>query len=172
MILEYRIVATGWGFIVLVGQGSKIKSLILPLPGPEMVQQALLRNGEDKLIENPTLLPRLAGQLTAYFAGHRVERWDCEPELTMMSEFTRRVLLVAARIPYGTVQTYGTLARDLGHPRGARAVGQALKRNPLPVIIPCHRVVAANGLGGFTAPGGLKTKEALLKLEGYSPANR
>ena len=164
MILEYRIVATRWGFIGLVGQGSKLRSLILPLPVPELVQQALLRSGEDKLIENPTLLPRLTRQLTAYFAGHRVERWDCEPELTMMSEFTLRVLLVAARIPYGTVQTYGALARDLGHSRGARAVGQALKRNPLPIIIPCHRVIAKDGsIGGFG--GGLAMKRKMLEIE-------
>ncbi len=165
MMLEYRVFSTHWGFIGLIGKDRKVRSLTLPLPAPELVHQALRCTGSEKLIENPILLPGLTEQLTAYFAGQRVDRWDCEPELTSIPDFTRRVLQAAAQIPYGTVQTYGSLAREIGCSRGARAVGQALKRNPLPVIIPCHRVVAAGGLGGFSADGGLETKKALLELE-------
>ena len=152
-MLEYRVFSTRWGFIGLVGHDRKASSLTLPVPVPEMVHQYLHWTGGVKLVENPTLLTGLTEQLKAYFAGQRVDSWDCDPELTAVPNFTRQVLLAAARIPYGTVQTYGSLARELGRSRGARAVGQALKRNPLPIIIPCHRVVASNGLGDFPLPG-------------------
>ena len=77
---------------------------------------------------------------------------------------TARVLEALQAIPFGETCTYGDLARDLGAP--AQAVGQACGANPIPVLIPCHRVLSATGLGGFSAPGGVETKVALLKLEG------
>jgi methylated-DNA-[protein]-cysteine S-methyltransferase len=81
------------------------------------------------------------------------------------SEFQRKVLLAEYQIPRGWVSTYGRIARRLGVPGGARAVGQALARNPFPIIIPCHRAIRSDGqLGGFQ--GGLKMKQALLELEG------
>ena len=163
---EFCFFETDWGFVGLVGNNHRVSSLILPLPEPTLVIQSIKRAWGGKQIENPRLLPRLQEQVKAYFAGRRIEQWDCEPDLAGCSDFTRRVLLAAALIPYGTVQTYGMLAREVGCNRGARAVGQALKKNPLPLIIPCHRVVAAGGLGGFTAPGSLQTKKALLQLEG------
>ncbi len=163
---EFCVFETDWGFVGLVGNNHRISSLILPLPEPTLVAQNINRVCEGKQMENPQLLPGLQEQVKAYFAGHRIEHWDCELNLAGCSDFTRLVLLAAALIPYGTVQTYGNLAREIGCNRGARAVGQALKRNPLPLIIPCHRVVASVGLGGFTAPGALQTKKALLELEG------
>ena len=85
--------------------------------------------------------------------------------LEKCSEFQQRVLLAVHKIPRGWVSTYGRIARSLGIPGGARAVGRALSRNPFPIIIPCHRAIRANGeLGGFR--GGLKMKQALLELEG------
>ena len=69
-----------------------------------------------------------------------------------------------AAIPYGETRTYGALARDLGAP--AQAVGQACGANPLPILVPCHRVLGQKGLGGFSAPGGVESKVALLRLEG------
>jgi methylated-DNA-[protein]-cysteine S-methyltransferase len=82
--------------------------------------------------------------------------------------FHRRVYEVARAIPAGRTLTYGEVARQMGAPRAARAVGQALGRNPFPVVVPCHRVVAAGGgLGGFSAHGGTSTKERLLAIEGW-----
>ena len=89
--------------------------------------------------------------------------------LERCSEFQRRVLLAEHEIPRGWVSTYGRIARSLGVPRGARAVGRALSRNPFPIIIPCHRAIRSDGqLGGFQ--GGLKMKQALLELEGVEVA--
>jgi len=107
----------------------------------------------------------LAADLRRYFAGEAVDFAGYEVDLQFRSEFERAVLAATRSIPYGQTRTYGQIARAIGEPDAARAVGQALGRNPACIVIPCHRVVAANGgLGGFT--GGLRWKEALLRLEG------
>jgi O-6-methylguanine DNA methyltransferase len=82
-----------------------------------------------------------------------------------ISDFQRRVFRIVQTIPRGEVRSYGWVARKIGQPAAARAVGQALRCNPSPVIIPCHRVVAKNGLGGFAK--GVKNKLKLLRSEGY-----
>jgi methylated-DNA-[protein]-cysteine S-methyltransferase len=84
-----------------------------------------------------------------------------------MSEFQRRVLNIALKIPRGKVLTYGDVAKAIGKPQASRAVGQALGHNPVPIVIPCHRVLGADGsLHGYSAGGGLQTKAWLLQLEG------
>jgi methylated-DNA-[protein]-cysteine S-methyltransferase len=103
-------------------------------------------------------------QLRAYFAGRR-KRFDVPVDLRGVTPFQRCVLEATAEVPPGQVVSYGEIARRIGRPRGSRAVGQALGRNPVPIVIPCHRVVAAGGgLGGYT--GGLAIKRKLLRLEG------
>ncbi|HWH18352.1 MAG TPA: methylated-DNA--[protein]-cysteine S-methyltransferase [Allosphingosinicella sp.] len=88
-------------------------------------------------------------------------------DLEGVAAFERRVLAAALRIPAGETRTYGDIAEALGAPGAARAVGAALGRNPIPIIIPCHRVLAADGRsGGFSAPGGASTKLRLLEIEG------
>jgi methylated-DNA-[protein]-cysteine S-methyltransferase len=84
-----------------------------------------------------------------------------------LTPFEQKVLRAAARIPYGSVATYGGLARKIGSPRSARAVGNALGRNPFPLIIPCHRIIKGDGsIGGFSAANGIKLKRMILFLEG------
>ena len=112
------------------------------------------------------LLKRAAAQLQIYFSGARTI-FDLPLDLTRVSEFTRETLKLTFAIPWGAVISYGELARRLGKPGAARAVGGALARNPIPIIIPCHRVVAGDGsLHGYSAPGGIAVKERLLRLEG------
>lgn len=107
-----------------------------------------------------------AAQLRAWCAGRRREL-DLELDLRLVSGFTRDVLTALRAIPFGQLVTYGELARRAGRPGAARAVGQAVGANPLAIVIPCHRVVAAGGrLGGFG--GGLAAKRALLALEGHA----
>ena len=100
-------------------------------------------------------------QLQAYF-DRRLTRFDLP--LDMGQGFQSWVRQAMAAIPYGETRTYGALARDLGAP--AQAVGQACGANPLPILVPCHRVLGQKGLGGFSAPGGVESKVALLRLEG------
>ena len=88
-------------------------------------------------------------------------------DLHGVSVFHQRVYEAARRIPLGQTSTYGALADVVGAPGGARAVGQAMGRNPVPLLVPCHRVLAADGgMGGFSAPGGVATKRRLLEIEG------
>ncbi len=108
------------------------------------------------------VLQKSVCQLREYFEGRRRE-FDISLKLDA-GEFTRKALGQVAQIPYGKTVTYGDIARRVGNPRAYRAVGGAVGANPLPLIIPCHRVVAANGLGGFGA--GLELKKKLLELEG------
>ncbi len=102
--------------------------------------------------------------LEDYFA-RRITRFELPVDLSGLPEFNKRVLDELRRVPYGTLVSYGELARRAGQPGAARAVGRAMGSNPLPILFPCHRVVAQDGsLGGFG--GGLPMKRALLELEG------
>jgi methylated-DNA-[protein]-cysteine S-methyltransferase len=103
-------------------------------------------------------------QLDEYFEHRRTE-FDLALDLRLLAEFNRRVLDELVRVPYGEVVTYGELASRAARPRAARAVGTVMNRNPIPIVLPCHRVIGANGkLVGYG--GGLDRKEALLRLEG------
>lgn len=101
-------------------------------------------------------------QLTAYLDG-RLKKFTMKLDIHA-SPFQKKVLRRVARIPYGRTMTYGEVARAIGSPRASRAVGSANAQNNLPLVIPCHRVVASSGLGGYG--GGLKMKKQLLRLEG------
>jgi methylated-DNA-[protein]-cysteine S-methyltransferase len=94
-------------------------------------------------------------------------RFELPVDLDRLTPFQVTVLQAARSIPSGSVWTYGQLARTIGSPKASRAVGQALGRNPVPIVIPCHRVVASDGsLGGYSGGGGLQSKRFLLGLEG------
>jgi O-6-methylguanine DNA methyltransferase len=111
-------------------------------------------------------LGTITEQLQAYFDGRRT-RFDIPLDLIRLTPFQLTVLQTARRIPPGTTWTYGQVAHAIGKPRASRAVGQALGRNPVPIVIPCHRVVASDGsLGGYSGGGGLQSKRHLLVLEG------
>ena len=107
-----------------------------------------------------------ASSLVRYFAGEPVDLSGIEVDLDRVPAFHREIYAALRSVPWGATVTYGDLARQVGSPGSARAVGQAMGRNPVPVVIPCHRVLASGqGLGGFSAPGGLTTKQRLLALE-------
>lgn len=110
--------------------------------------------------DTPLLTEALA-QLAAYFDG-RLIQFDLP--LDYGTGFGERVRRAMSAIPYGQTRTYGDLSRTIGAP--AQAIGQACGANPLPILIPCHRVLGAKGLGGFSAPGGVESKVYLLRLEG------
>jgi methylated-DNA-[protein]-cysteine S-methyltransferase len=108
-------------------------------------------------------LDEVRRELDEYFAGDRTA-FDLPLDLRV-APFHEQVLRELGRVPYGATTTYGTLAARVGQPRAARAVGTVMNRNPLPIVLPCHRVVGANGaLTGYA--GGLDRKRALLALEG------
>lgn len=106
-------------------------------------------------------------RITAFLAGAADDFLDLRLDFAGVGEWDRSVYAAARAIPAGTTMTYGALAAGLGDPAQARAVGQALARNPWPIVVPCHRITAAEGrTGGFSAPGGQATKLKLLEIEG------
>ncbi len=146
---------------------SPIGRLVLESDGDVLVGIWLpggTRHGRRDAGDVPPLLKETATQLDEYFAGERTD-FDVPMELDG-TDFQREVWAELARIPYGTTISYGDLARRVGRPNGPRAVGQANGRNPIPIIVPCHRVLARNGIGGYG--GGLPMKRALLAVEGVT----
>jgi methylated-DNA-[protein]-cysteine S-methyltransferase len=117
--------------------------------------------------ETPVLL-RARDQLNAYFDGD-LTAFDL-PLAPAGTAFQLKVWQAMQRIPFGEVKTYGAIAREIKSASNGstRAVGMACGANPIPILIPCHRVVAANGLGGYSGDGGLGTKQHLLDLEGWT----
>jgi methylated-DNA-[protein]-cysteine S-methyltransferase len=119
-----------------------------------------------RVLRSPKPVDPVRRQLDEYFEGRRTE-FDLELDLDV-PDFYRQVLGELARVPFGETTTYGTLARRVNHPTAARAVGTVMNRNPIPIVLPCHRVIGANGsLVGYA--GGLDVKRRLLALEGALP---
>lgn len=119
-----------------------------------------------RLERNPKAVQPVTEQLLEYFARNRT-RFDVPVDLSILTPFQRDVLDIASRIAPGRVWTYHRVAQKMGRPKSSRPVGQALARNPVPIIIPCHRVIASDGsLGGYSGGSGLKAKRWLLELEG------
>lgn len=115
----------------------------------------------------PPVAARTIARIVAHLGGARVDYDDIPLDESRAGRFEMRVYAQARAIPFGRTLTYGAIAEALGDAGLARAVGQALGRNPWPIIIPCHRVTAADGrAGGFSAPGGAVTKLRLLEIEG------
>lgn len=154
---------TAWGWMALVWRRGRLLQVTLPA-----CRETAERQAGQLLVYGGVRTP-LAARLVRYFEGERVVL-SAPLEFSPVSEFRRRVWELTAQIPYGEVTTYGELAKLVGSPGAARAVGGALADNPVPLVVPCHRVVAANGgLGGFSAEGGLQLKRRLLALEGVTP---
>lgn len=133
-------------------------------PDPERETERLARAFGVRVLQSPRPTDEARRQLDEYFAGER-RRFDLRVDLRLARDFGRDVLAELARVPYGELTTYGTLAARAGRPRAARAVGTVMNRNPVPIVLPCHRVVGSTGaLVGYG--GGLERKRALLELEG------
>jgi methylated-DNA-[protein]-cysteine S-methyltransferase len=128
---------------------------------PEGMEDALARTFGPRVLRAP--LDEVRRELEEYFEGRRRE-FDLPLDLRV-APFHEAVLNELARVPYGRTETYGALAAKVGRPRAARAVGTVMNRNPIPIVLPCHRIVGANGsLTGYA--GGLDVKRRLLQLEG------
>jgi methylated-DNA-[protein]-cysteine S-methyltransferase len=133
-------------------------------PEPEAELERLARTAGPRVLRAPSALARVRRELDEYFDGRR-RAFDLDVDTAALPAFQRLVLEALVGVPYGETATYGTLAAGIGKPRAARAVGGALNRNPIPIVLPCHRVVGSTGsLVGYA--GGLERKRALLALEG------
>ena len=135
--------------------------------GLDQVLESLAARLSPRIVEAPARLDDTRRELDEYFAGTRRD-FDIPIDWTLTTPFARRVLQATAAIPFGETSTYARIAAAAGSPKGARPTGNALGSNPIPIIVPCHRVLATGGgLGGYT--GGLSRKELLLGIEGVLP---
>ena len=131
---------------------------------PQDSLERLARIAGPRVLRSSRSVDGARRELDQYFAGRR-RTFDLSLDLRALPPFTLSVLDQLARVPYGETTTYGALARRVGHPRAARAVGTVMNRNRIPIVLPCHRVVGSTGsLTGYA--GGLDVKQALLELEG------
>lgn len=161
LVEEFELFETAWGWMALGWRADRLCRVTLP-GGRRNVEQEAGRLGVPVAEGTRS---ELAQRCLRYFEGERVDL-SAPMEFPSVSEFRRRVWEVTAQVSYGEVVTYGGVATRAGRPGAARAVGQAMAHNPVPLVVPCHRVVAANGgLGGFSAEGGLQLKRRLLALE-------
>jgi methylated-DNA-[protein]-cysteine S-methyltransferase len=149
---------------LLVGVSSRGLCRVHFDPDPERELDDLARRFGPRVLRSPKAVDRAKLELDEYFSGRR-QAFDLDLDLRGMPEFYERVLAELAAVPYGTTTTYGALAAQVGTPKAARAIGTVMNRNPIPIVLPCHRVVGASGsLTGYG--GGLPRKEWLLRLEG------
>ncbi len=148
---------------------------IMRLQLPERDRKATERRVRGRIVDIAEAEPRgetanVIALLQRYMAGERIDFSHVKLDMTGIGDFHRAVYARARAIGWGETTTYGTLAKQAGTPEAARAVGQAMGRNPVPIIIPCHRVLASgNKIGGFSAFGGAVAKERLLAMEGVQP---
>ena len=160
--LKYAVCNTGMGWVGILGSAKGLMRTTLPQHSNQEARQ-LLGNDISHAVRSPQSLEGVIERLKAYFNGHKV-RFSDELDLSEATFFQSEVWEITRLIPYGEIRSYGWVAGQIGKTGSGRAVGQALSRNPLPVIIPCHRVVASDGkLGGYS--GGLEAKKYLLHLE-------
>ena len=126
--------------------------------------EELARAVSPRILEAPARVDEIRRELDQYFEGRR-QHFAVPVDFRLTRGFTQKILRIVSRIPFGSLLTYGQVATKAGSPRAYRAAGNALGSNPIPIVVPCHRVVhAGGGLGGYT--GGLERKEFLLRLEG------
>lgn len=166
----HSIFETELGFMGLAWSEAGLTRLCLPQSSREAVERRLLRlddiAGPDSDTP-PSWVVELIASIGAYARGETVDFSAVPVDLTGIDAFRLAIYDAARKLAFGETVTYGELARRAGHPGLPRETGAALGANPVPLVIPCHRILAAGGkIGGFSAPGGSATKEKMLGLEG------
>jgi methylated-DNA-[protein]-cysteine S-methyltransferase len=170
--IEFALFDTAIGRSVIAWGEHGIVAVQLPGASEARTRARILRMFPDAREGSPPAgVERAIAGIAALLRGDNIDLSDIVLDMTGVPDFDRRVYTVARTIPAGRTMTYGEIGQRLGDPSAARAVGQALGENPFPIIVPCHRVLAASGkLGGFSAPGGTTTKLKLLRIEGAEAA--
>jgi len=162
---------TDFGWMGLIGSATGLRRILLPQPSPEAVLHLIAQNSP-KAIADPAPFGDLPDRLRRYFAGEQVAFTDAL-DMAGATPFSRAVWQATRLIPYGETRSYSWIALQIERPEAWRAVGQALAKNPFPIIVPCHRVLGKDGnLCGFS--GGLEMKKRLLEIESssiYDPAS-
>lgn len=168
-LYQYDIFRTQWGWFGLLDNGRGLMRTCLPVAHKEAVKNRMLSDIPDAKHSKKTF-STLKKAIKDYYKGTTVDFREVRVCLEDLSEFQQKVLTALRSVTYGNRITYGQLAELAGSPRGGRAVGTVLAENPLPLIIPCHRVIKSDGAPGFfSAAGGTQTKIRMLKMENPTP---
>lgn len=168
---RYRVVDTEWGVFGFVWSDQGLLATYLPEKSQPATERRLTADWPEAR-ESQRGMPHLAADVCDYFGGKNVE-FDVELDLSGMTEFRQKVTLICADIPRGETVSYAELAARAGRPGASRAAGSVMAKNPFPLIVPCHRVVASDGkMGGFSSSDGISQKKRLLQLEGVSVDRR
>lgn len=173
MTTRYHLFETAFGWVGIAWTQNGICRVQLPERDRAATERRLRRSvGADAVEADPSReIDAAVDALNRYFAGEEVGFGDLRIDLPRADPFRLAIWHAARDLPHGTTTTYGALAEAAGHKGLARETGEALGGNPVPIIVPCHRILAAGGKpGGFSAPGGTATKLRLLALEKAQPA--
>jgi methylated-DNA-[protein]-cysteine S-methyltransferase len=163
--IKYTIFKTKWGYFGLASADNGLLRSCLPADEPEKVKSQLLQNLRDFRYDK-SLFKTAQDQITAYFEGACIDFRNIPVILDGSTPFLRSVLNACRNVGFGRTVSYSRLAKKIRRPAAARAVGGALAKNPLPLIIPCHRIVRSDGkIGGFSALGGTALKRKMLLHE-------
>ncbi len=163
--VRYTILSTRWGYFGLMGAPDGLRYTSLPVATRGEAGGILLGHRPSARYDS-RLFVGLQAQIKAYFGGTYVEFSPVPVDLTDFSAFARKVLLACREIPWGQTVSYSHLAQLAHSPKAIRAAGSVMAQNPMPLVIPCHRVIRSNGsVGNFSAPGGRNLKQRLLDLE-------
>jgi methylated-DNA-[protein]-cysteine S-methyltransferase len=166
--VSYASADSPFGELLIAATKRGLVRLAFPEEDLDSMLERLAHRISPRIVEAPASLDAVRRELDEYFSGGR-RGFELALDWTLVGPFGRRVLRVTSEIPYGGVLSYAEVAADAGSPRGSRAAGNALGANPIPIVIPCHRVLRSGGaLGGYG--GGLDRKRWLLELEGALPA--
>ena len=165
-VTKYTIFKTEWGYFGLAGNENGVCRTQLPGPKYEKIKSLLLKDCPSAKHEK-NFCKNLQKQIIAYYEGKSVKfSKDIPIDINGFTSFGKSVLKTCRKIEIGRIITYGQLAGKAGRPNASRAVGSVLAKNPIPLIIPCHRIIRSDGkLGGFSAPGGISVKKKMLDLE-------
>ena len=164
----HAVLETVIGFMGIAWSEKGLIRLCLPEKSREAVERRLMRHaGVAANTEQPQWVVELIASIKAYASGEDVDFSGVPVDLEGVDDFRLAIYDAARKLAFGETTTYGELARRAGHAGLARETGAALGANPVPLVIPCHRILAAGGkIGGFSAPGGSTTKEKMLAMEG------
>ncbi|MBN1982464.1 MAG: methylated-DNA--[protein]-cysteine S-methyltransferase [Chitinivibrionales bacterium] len=164
---QYSIFKTRWGWFGLLGNESGLVRTCLPVAFREAVERRLL-SGLCQAEPAKKAFRPLENDILSYYKSRRVEFADVPVCLEGLTDFQKEVLTALRTVTYGQTVSYGEMARLVNNPKASRAIGAVMAINPLPLIIPCHRVIKTDGsLGYFSAAGGVHTKQRMLDLEKY-----
>jgi O-6-methylguanine DNA methyltransferase len=161
--IRFAVFDSSLGHIVLVSKKGRLIELDIRADDPHKIRKSLIAHYSDG-VESPESFNKVFNLLDKYLKGKRVT-FDVDVDLSDVGAFTQKVLEELRKVPYGDMVSYSGLGKRVGYKNAGRAVGQAVGRNPIPIIIPCHRVIREDGtIGGFSS--GIEIKKKLLAVEG------